>query len=130
LNQTKKFILLGLPMVLFLNGCLIGSDLYQDHVSGTYYFWAFEAANQTKFVDDSGNGMAHANPNVIVDAPVTAAGWDTKWVLIQQSKSNFYIFDLIQQHLYGPLSQAQFEKKRAGLRVPNRLDFTRDYTRG
>jgi len=126
-------ILFGLSVVLFLNGCLIGSDLWQDHVSGPYYFWAFEAANQTEFVEedeDSGNTMASAKPNVIVDAPVTAAGWDAKWVLIQQNKSKFYIFDLTKKHLYGPFTQAQFAKQRAGLSVPNGLDFTKDYTRG
>ena len=112
-----------------ISGCLIGSDLTQDPVSGPYYFWAFESADQTKFVrDDTGEDMAHANPMVIVDSPVTKAGWDNNWVLIEQNKSNFYIFDLNKTKLYGPFNQLQCTAKRISLGVPTTLDFNRDYT--
>lgn len=112
-----------------LSGCLIGSDLTQDPVSGPYYFWAFESANQTKFVrDDTGNDMAHANPAVIVESPVTKAGWDNNWVIIEQNKSNYYIFDLNKSQLHGPFNRSQFAIQRTKLGVPASLDLVRDYT--
>jgi hypothetical protein len=115
--------------LICLSGCLIGSDLTQDPVSGPYYFWAFESTTQTKFVqDDTGNEMAHANPTVIVDSPVTKAGWDSNWVLVEQNKVNFYIFDLNKRKLYGPFNHQAFSTKRAAIGVPSTLDFTKDYT--
>jgi hypothetical protein len=131
----KRLLLIpfSLAPLLLLGGCLIGTDLRQDHVSGPYYFWAFEAASQTQFVEedkDAGRMMAFANPITLVDAPVTAAGWDTAWVLIQQDSNKFYIFDLGKKKINGPFTQAQFTNQRARLGVPNGLKFTQDYTRG
>ena len=132
LSVKRFFAFLAVVLIaLCLSGCLIGSDLTQDSVSGPFYFWAFESANQTKFVqDDSRNAMAHANPTVIVESPVTKAGWDSNWVLIEQNKSKFYIFDLNKRQLHGPFNQLQFKTKRANLGVPASLALNRDYTGG
>jgi len=116
-------------LLLGLSGCLIGSDLTQDPVSGPYYFWAFKSADQTQFIKDStGNQMANATPTVIVNAPVTKAGWDNNWVLIERDHSSYYIFDLNKHKLHGPFNKASFGKSRAALGVPVTLDLNQDYT--
>jgi len=107
--------------------------LHQDQVSGPYYFWAFESARDTEFVQqDEGTGetMAQAKPIIIVPAPITAAGWDVNWVLMQRSGSEYYIFDLTNKKLHGAFTKEKFEKQRKSLGVPSALDFTTDYSVG
>jgi hypothetical protein len=64
---------------------------------------------------------------VVVPPPITAAGWDSRWVIMKRGENKVYAFDLAYEKLFGPYDAKEFERTRQKLTLSPQLDFARNY---
>ena len=119
-NWLSLLILTGLPACIFDSGELWRDDLY-------VVAWIDVGDNITLSYDLGKGGFIGR-----VDRRVIAVGSNKKYVVAKQNPTgrgttiNYYIIDRAKDHTYantgdvviGPLSEAEFEKKRVQLDLP------------
>jgi len=104
---------------------------YDQKLVGNYGLAATDVMQQMSFVRFEASGSAIG----IVSETVFAAGWNERFVIlkrhpaeanrtINKSITEYYIFSVNDAAVRGPLSEAEFQKARLLLRVPEGLTFT------
>ena len=122
-----------LPTVLvFCFGCGGIGFAYEQELTGKFGLIACDTRTQMSLCEilPSGSGIG------IVDQTVFAVGWNDDFIIakrhpsdgsdtndIDRSVTEFYILTVATEKLLGPLDEAEFDKQRASLGLPEDLTF-------
>ena len=119
-------------VAIFVAGCPFMGLAYEEDLVNGYAVWATDTIEQAAVVkkDKKGSGGV-----AVVPAMVFAYGWNDDFILSKQhplnerdikvdtSITNWYIVEVVSGKVHGPLSEGEFNKLRAELKVPAELSF-------
>jgi hypothetical protein len=107
---------------------------YEEDLVANYAVWAIDTRTWTEIVEKS----PASGGIVVVESMVYAYGWNDDFIIAKQhpnpsydtghvstSVTNWFIIDVQQRQVYGPLSEEGFEELREELGVPEKVVFTR-----
>jgi len=128
---SSLLILGALAPAMMLMGCgRIGFD-YQKQLSGKYELVAVDVLEQMDVSQSLPSGGAIG----VIPPTVYSVGWDEHFIIAKQhpndashhidkSVTNFYILQVSNGTVTGPLVEVAFTRERAKLGVPASLSFT------
>jgi hypothetical protein len=125
-------VLLGL-----IGGCSFQYPVYWDDLVAGYSVCAADVKEQAAILlrDRDGRGGIQ-----VVPAMVFAYGWNDDFIIakrlpadygeIKSSTTQWYIVQVQNRKVHGPLSEVEFQRLRAELGVPTELSFTKEIAKG
>jgi len=122
-------------IVLFTAGCPFMGLEYEDDLVGDYAVWATDTMEQAAVVrKDKGTSGAVG----VVGKMVFAYGWSDDFIIAKQhppypneyfkidtSTTHWHIVEVKTGKVHGPLTEDEFRQRRAELKVPSSLGFSK-----
>jgi hypothetical protein len=108
-------------------------NVYTDHLVGGYYVCAVDVIEDTGVYlkDKDGRGGTE-----VVSAMVFAYGWNDEFIIAKRRSTKYssvkgdaiqwYIIQVQNRQVHGPLTEDEFRKLRTELHVPSGLSFTKE----
>ena len=120
--------------LLILLACIPGGIglLYEQDLDNDYAVWAADDIVQAcvvKKIENSNSASCKVPPMVF------AYGWNKRYILAKQysqkspfdvdtTKANWFIVDMKNDKVYGPMTESEYLETREMLGVPAKIDFT------
>ncbi len=131
-SKTTWIFLLCLFLLVSL-ACICGGTglLYEKDLGNGYAVWAVDIIEEACVMKkiDSDSAVCKVPPTVF------EYGWDERYIVAKQyaqknyyevdtTKVNWFIVDMKNDEVYGPMTESEYLDTRETLSVPTELDFT------
>lgn len=118
------YILISLPLYAIC-ACGMEGYFYKKDLENSYSIVSVDAYEYT---------CVQKQNLCVIDWMIYSYGSDDRYIIAKQhpeksafdvdfAKTNWFIVDMVNDHIYGPMSENEFSRKRTHLGVPDTLDF-------
>jgi len=117
-------------LVIGVGACPFQGLVYVEDLAAEYAVWATDTIEDAAIVRKHKEG---SGASVVIDSTVFAYGWNDDFIIAKQhpqkggridtGTTNWYILEVMSDKAHGPMSEDEFGKLRARLKVPTQLLF-------